>query len=44
MVWRIYLLTTNDEHLITLQGGFCVEEKEARICLVGFLALIETPV
>lgn len=21
MVWRIYLLTTNDEHLITLQGG-----------------------
>jgi excisionase family DNA binding protein len=28
MVWRIYLLTTNDEHLITLQGGSCGAECE----------------
>ena len=36
MVWHIYLLTTNDEHLFTGEAWVCVKGKEARSCAVGF--------
>ena len=38
MVWHIYLLTTNDYHLFTVEAWGVCEGKEARSCAVGFLS------